>query len=153
MGWYDSHLHEFAVGERRIGEPNPEDRLMGVPLAENERRVRLSGMLDRVGAKARYTYDFGDSWEHNIVLEKILPPDPFAEYPMCSGGKFACPPEDCGGIPGYYHFLEVFSDSDHEEHEEMREWIGGDYDPQDFSVEYVNHVLTPFRRRSKNPRQ
>jgi hypothetical protein len=70
MGWEDGHMHEFSVGQRRFGRPNPEDRLMGVPSVENERTVRLSSLLGRAGAKALYTYDFGDSWEHGIVLEK-----------------------------------------------------------------------------------
>ena len=69
-------MHEFSVGQRRIGRPDPEDRLMGMPSVENERTVRLSGILGRVGSKAIYTYDFGDSWEHSIVLEKRLPVDP-----------------------------------------------------------------------------
>ena len=70
MGWEDGHMHEFSIGQRRFGRPDPEDRLMGMPSVENERTVRLSGILGRVGAKAIYTYDFGDSWEHSLVLEK-----------------------------------------------------------------------------------
>ena len=64
MGWEDGHMHEFSVGQRRIGRLDPEDRLMGLPSVENERTVRLSGILARVGSKAIYTYDFGDGWEH-----------------------------------------------------------------------------------------
>ena len=63
-------MHEFSIGQRRFGRPDPEDRLMGMPSVENERTVRLSGILGRVGSKAIYTYDFGDSWEHSLVLEK-----------------------------------------------------------------------------------
>jgi hypothetical protein len=78
MGWEDGHMHEFSVGQRRFGRPDPEDRLMGMPSAENERTVRLASTLGRVGSKAIYTYDFGDTWEHSIVLEKRLPVDPNA---------------------------------------------------------------------------
>src|SRR5215470_20144024 len=75
MGWQDCHMHEFSAGHRHFGKPNPEDRLMGMPPVENERTVRLSTVLSRAGAKAIYTYDMGDSWEHGIVLEKRLPVD------------------------------------------------------------------------------
>jgi len=106
-------------------------------------------MLGRVGSKAIYTYDFGDSWEHGIVLEKRLPVDPNMTYPVCADGQLACPPEDCGGIPGFYDLVEALNDPNHERHEEMRDWIGDDFDPQDFSVDKVNRVLTPLHRRPR----
>ena len=99
MGWEDGHMHEFSVGQRRFGRPDPEDRFMGSSV-ENERRVCLSAILARVGSKAIYTYDFGDGWEHGIVLEKRLPVDPMVTCLVCTGGQLACPPEDCGGVPG-----------------------------------------------------
>ncbi len=151
MGWDDGHMHEFAVGQRRFGRPDPEDQLMGVPPVENERTVPLSGILARVGSKAIYTYDFGDSWDHSIVLEKRLPVDPNMTYPVCTEGQLACPPEDCGGIPGYYDLVEALADPAHERHEEMIEWIG-DFDPQAFSVDKVNQSLTPVHRRGKAPK-
>ena len=145
MGWEDSHLHEFSVGQRRFGPPDPDERFWGSSV-ENERRVRLSAALARVGSKVIYTYDFGDGWEHSIVLEKRLPVDPTLGYPVCTDGQLACPPEDCGGIPGFYDLVEALSDPDHERHEEMLEWIG-DFDPQAFSVADANSRLTPLRRR------
>lgn len=145
MGWEDGHMHEFSSGQRRFGRPDPEDRLMRLPSAENERAVRLSGILVRVGSKAIYTYDFGDSWEHSIILEKRLPVDPNAVYPVCTDGQLACPPEDCGGIPGFYDLVEALSDPNHERHEEMLDWIG-EFDPQAFSVDQVNRMLAPMRR-------
>jgi len=149
MGWEGGHMHEFSVGERRIGWPDPEARFMGMPPLENDRVVRLCGVLDRVGSKVIYTYDFGDSWEHSIALEKRLPVDPKIAYPVCTDGQLACPPEDCGGIPGYYDLVEALSDPSHERHEEMLDWIG-EYDPQAFSVESVNRLLTPLHRRLKS---
>jgi hypothetical protein len=149
MGWADGHMHEFAVGQRRIGRPDPQGRLMGMPDVENERTVRLSGILGRIGSKAIYTYDFGDSWEHSLVLEKRVPVDPNTAYPICTDGQLACPPEDCGGIGGFYDLMEVLSYPDHERHEEMLDWVGG-FDPQAFSVESVNRMLTPLRRRRDN---
>jgi hypothetical protein len=144
MGWHDCHMHEFSVGDRLIGIPNPEDRLMGMPV-EDERKVRLSSVLG-IGAKAVYTYDMGDSWEHSIVLEKCLPAEPGAVYPVCTGGARACPPEDCGGLPGFYELVDALGDPKHERHEEMREWVGEDYDPEAFSIEEINQRLTPIRR-------
>ena len=78
--------------------------------------------------------------------EERLPVDPNTAYPVCTDGQLACPPEDCGGIPGFYDLVEVLSDPNHERHEEMLDWIG-EFDPQAFSVESVNRMLTPLRRR------
>lgn len=153
MGWQDCHMHEFSAGRRRFGQPNPQDRLMGLDPVEDARKVRLSGLLGRVGAKAMYIYDMGDSWEHAIVLEKRLPADPDMAYPACTGGKLACPPEDCGGVSGFYDFLEAIGDPGHEQHEELLEWFGGEFDPKAFSVEDVNRGLAFLhRRRSKESR-
>jgi len=146
MGWQDGHMHEFSVGQRRFGRPNPQDRLMGQPSVENERTVRLSSLLSRIGSKAIYTYDFGDSWEHSIVLGKRFPGDPNATYSVCTDGQLACPPEDCGGIPGFYDLVEVLNDPNHERHQEMLDWIGDDFDPQAFSVDQVNQMLAPLNR-------
>jgi len=146
MGWYDSHLHEFRVGQKRFGKPDPDDELMGLPEVGNERTAHLFKVLGKAGAKAIYTYDFGDSWEHAIVVEKVLPPEPGIAYPLCVGGKLQCPPEDCGGIPGYYNLLEAIRDPAHEEHEDMLDWVGSDYDPEAFSVDDVNRRLAPLQR-------
>lgn len=146
MGWYDSHLHEFRIGQKRFGKPDPEDDLMGLPAAGNEGTAHLFMVLGKAKAKALYTYDFGDSWDHVIVVEKVLPPETGVAYPICVGGKLHCPPEDCGGVPGYYNLLEAISDPAHREHEEMLDWLGGSYDPEDFSVDDVNQRLAPLQR-------
>lgn len=147
MGWDDSHLHDFRIGQKRFGKPDPNDRLMGLPAVANERTMHLFTVLGKVGAKAVYTYDLGDSWEHAIVVEKVLPLEPGVPYPICVGGKLQGPPEDCGGIPGYYNLLEAIRDPAHDEHEEMLDWIGGDFDPEAFSVDDVNQRLAPLQRR------
>jgi hypothetical protein len=149
MGWENEHMHEFRMGSQYFGEPDNEDQFMGIAPVKSGRTASLSTVLNRVSAKMIYTYDMGDSWEHNIVLEKRLPLDPAAKYPVCLGGKLACPPEDCGGIPGYYHLLEAIEDPNHAEHDELCEWLGGDYDPQAFSVDEINKHLSSARRRSK----
>jgi pRiA4b ORF-3-like protein len=110
MGWDDSHRQEFRIGQRRFGKPDPNHRRMGLHPIGNEPPTPLYRVLGKVGAKAMYTYDFGDRWEHGIVVEKVLPPEPGAAYPLCGGGKLQGPPEDCGGIPGYYNLLEAIRD-------------------------------------------
>jgi hypothetical protein len=147
MGWEDCHMHDFRIGHQRFGKPDPNDRLMGLPAVGNERTVRLSSVLGKVGAKAVYTYDFGDSWEHAIAVEKMLPPQPGLAYPVCIEGKRHGPPEDCGGIPGFYNLLEAVTDSAHDQHEELCDWLGGDFDPEAFSVDEVNRRLAPLQRR------
>lgn len=150
MGWQDCHMHEFRAGQRHFGQPNPDDRLMGLPPVENERTVRLSSVLGRVGAKIIYTYDLGDSWEHGLVLEKRLSRDPNTAYPICTEGQLASPPEDCGGIGGFYNLLDALGDPAHDQYDELRDWVGDDYDPDAFSVDHVNRMLAPLhRRRSK----
>jgi hypothetical protein len=150
MGWEDCHMHDFRIGQKRFGLPNPEDRLMGLPTVGNERTVRLFGVLGKIGAKAIYTYDFGDGWEHGITVEKILPPVPGQAYPVCVTGKRHGPPEDCGGVSGYYSLLEAIGDPKHGEHGEMLDWLGDDFDPEAFSVDEVNRRLAfLFRRRTK----
>ena len=146
MGWQDGHLHEFSAGGRRFGRSDPEDQFMAEDV-EDERRVRVFSLFGRTGAKAVYTYDFGDTWEHSIVLEKRLPAAPNMIYPICTDGQLACPPEDCGGIPGFYDLLDALRDPTHEQHQEMRDWVGGDYDPKAFSIEAVNRILTRLRPR------
>jgi hypothetical protein len=149
MGWQDGHLHEFSACGRRFGPPDPEDQFM-VDDVEDERRVRVFSVLGRMGAKAVYTYDFGDTWEHSIVLEKRLPAAPNMVYPICIDGQLACPPEDCGGIPGFYDLLDAPRDPAHEQHQELRDWVGDDYDPEAFSIETVNRILTRLLpRRTK----
>jgi hypothetical protein len=150
MGWAGGHMHEFRTADRHFGMPDPEDRSMGMQV-ENERSIRLSSVLRRAGAKLIYTYDFGDNWEHAVVLEKLLPAQLSLdlEYPICIDGKLACPPDDCGGIPGYYELIEALADPEHDRHEEISEWISDGFDPQAFSVENVNRMLSPKRRPGK----
>jgi len=146
MGWDDSRLHEFRIGSKRFGKPDPDDRLMGLDPIGNERTVHLFRALGKVGAKAVYTYDFGDSWEHAIIVEKVMPPEPGVAYPVCVGGKLHCPPEDCGGIPGYYNLLEAIGDPGHPEHEDLLDWVGGEFKSEAFSLDEVNRRLTPIQR-------
>jgi len=137
MGWSNYHLHLFNIEGDDYSEPDPEygDDML------SERRVRLGDVIDAPGFKFIYEYDFGDSWRHDILVEDILPPEAGAHYPVCLAGKRACPPEDCGGIGGHAHFLEAIRDPQHEEHDELVEWIGGSFDPEAFDLDAVNRSL------------
>ena len=101
--------------------------------------------MSRVPAKFVYEYDFGDSWEHELLVEKILPPEKGAHYPRCIKAKRACPPEDVGGVWGYDDFLEAIQDPDHPDHEDMLEWVGGEFDPEAVDLDEINETLRYFR--------
>lgn len=137
MGWTDSHLHQFEAGGVRYGTSDPEYGLRRV----SEARTTLDQVLRHPKDRLVYEYDFGDSWEHSVVLEAVLPPEPQAVYPVIEAGRRACPPEDVGGIPGYEGFLEAIADPDHPEHRDLLEWIGGDFDPEGFSVGEANLAI------------
>lgn len=137
MGWDNAHLHQFIIGDNYYGEPSTEDTL-------NESRVRLHQLFLKEKSKFIYEYDFGDSWEHELLVEKILPATEGKTAPVCLKGKRACPPEDVGGIWGYADFLEAIGDPEHPEHEDMMEW-GGGFDPEAFVLEEVNDYLKKIR--------
>ncbi|MBV6342913.1 plasmid pRiA4b ORF-3 family protein, partial [Candidatus Magnetobacterium casense] len=125
-------LHAFEIINPRtglrdsIGETK-EDGLL-------EDKISIPAYFSMDNKKALYTYDFGDNWEHNILLEKILPRDATIKYPICITGKRACPPDDCGGPWGYEDLLKVISDPEHVEHDYMVEWVGEDFDPERFAA-------------------
>lgn len=136
MGWYDSHLHQFVVGEDYYGVPDPED----FREVRDERRVKFNQILTEPKQKLVYEYDFGDNWQHIVLLEKIVSPEPGVTYPRCTAGKRACPPEDVGGVWGYDSFLEAIRDPANPEHEEMLDWVGGEFDPEEFDLDEVNRI-------------
>ena len=141
MGWEDCHLHVFDIRGDQYGPLDPENEF-GDEEINDEEEISLSEIV-KMERKVRFTYeyDFGDDWQHDIVLEKTLEPEPGAAYPRCIEGERACPPENCGGVWGYAEFLEAISDPDHEAHEDMLEWIGGEFDPEKFSTQVVNREL------------
>jgi pRiA4b ORF-3-like protein len=145
MEWDDSHLHEFRIGGEQFGMPDPMVSFGG-PRVRSDRGVQLFEVLGHKGAKAVYAYDFGDGWEHSVIVEKVLARDPETIVPVCIGGKQHAPPEDCGGVPGFYNLLDAIRDPEHEQHQELREWFGGDLDPEEFSVEEINERLAKFQR-------
>jgi hypothetical protein len=141
MGWMNSHLHQFIAGGVYYGEPDPE---YGFDMV-NEKRSRLQEIVCHVKDKCLYEYDFGDGWEHEILLEKILEPEAKTRYPCCLTGKRQCPPEDIGGVWGYMTFLEAIGDPDHPEHDEYLEWVEDAFDPEVFDVAAVNRELKQIR--------
>lgn len=149
MGWEGYHLHQFIVGNTYYGERDPDYDLD----VRDERRFTLRQIAPREGLKFRYEYDFGDSWMHQILVEKILPPEPGKVYPVCIKGKRACPPEDVGGIWGYYEFLESIQNPEHPEHEDYLEWIGGKFDPEAFDLEEVNAALQALAHKRRRARR
>jgi len=144
MGWTNSHMHMFLIGEEIYGDPVDDE--FGDLGTHDENRYRLNRFASQKGIKFRYEYDFGDSWMHTILVEKILPAEKGSQYPVCIGGKRACPPEDVGGMWGYQDFLEAIADPDHEERDEMLEWIGDDFDPEEFDLTEINALLPGYKR-------
>jgi hypothetical protein len=141
MGWDDYHLHQFTVQGRFYGVPDPEF----LSDIEDEKKIKLKDIVTGERIKFRYEYDFGDGWLHDIVVEKILEPESGVHYPICLKGKYACPPEDCGGVWGYHNLLEIIKDPDHPEHEDMLEWVGEDYNPEAFDLDYINQQLSQIK--------
>jgi hypothetical protein len=145
MGWEDEHLHEFIVGGVKIGEL--QDELFDLDV-ENEKKVRLSELNLAEKQKFEYMYDFGDSWQHDIKVETILPVESGVKYPKCLDGAMACPPEDCGSYPGYQQLFELSKhpkDELDEDELERLEWLAGwygeNFDFEYFSVDETNSVL------------
>jgi len=138
FGWTDSHLHAFEQRPAGAGRSRPELRIE----PQRERRTKLGEVAGEVGASLLYEYDFGDGWEHLITVEKVEPTDATAAYPRCTDGRRCGPPEDCGGAWGYSHLLEVLADPNHEEHDELLEWVGGRFDPEAFDRHAVTTWLT-----------
>ena len=176
MGWTNSHLHQFRLRDkglkpsphemaRRFQQDEWAEEFLGrmrgercfvtkvTPWGEptdmegeDEEDFTLGQLCPKVKSKLIYEYDFGDGWEHTIEVQKIIEPEPGVEYPVCLVGKKACPPEDCGGIWGYYELLETISDPDADDHEDMVEWLGGDFDPDAFDLAEVNAILADWRK-------
>jgi hypothetical protein len=138
MGWWDYHLHQFVVGgDTFYGKPHPDDWHE----VHDEQETWLYQLASREKFKFVYEYDFGDNWEHVLLVEKIGPPEAGTHYPRCIKGKRACPPEDVGGVWSYGGFVDAIKDPNHPEHDDMLEWAGDDFDPEAFDVTEINEAL------------
>ena len=143
MGWTNSHLHQFEVGGRLFSDPDVNyAEFEGDPEILDEAKFSLRDVAPYEKDVLHYEYDFGDGWQHTIVVEKILPPEPDAATDaMCLAGKRACPPDDCGGPCGYQNLLKILRNPRHEEHKTMKAWLGRPFDPEAFDAARTNAHL------------
>jgi len=134
VGWTNSHLHQFKIGEQRYADPMLTEEDFEEFDYRDSTTTMLSDILPETSKRFRfqYEYDFGDSWYHEVLFEGLVRAESKVKYPLCLEGERACPPEDCGGIWGYPDFIEAIQNPDHERHEELLEWVGGRFDPEAF---------------------
>jgi pRiA4b ORF-3-like protein len=142
MGWTDSHLHQFEKGGKNWGVP-AWDEFKELDLID-EKKPQVAEVLRREGEALKYQYDFGDDWEHEVVLERVMPANGRPSHPICLVGERRCPPEDVGGVSGYQEFLEAIFDPTHEEYEHYRKWAGGHF-LDEFDLNAVNQKLSRMR--------
>ena len=145
MGWTEIHLHLFIIKNEQYSDPFDIDLFP----VKNERKYRLSDVAQRKGSRFLYEYDFGDSWKHEILIEKITREEEPPNHARCIAGERACPPEDVGGIGGYARFLAAIKDPTHKEHEFYKDWLGKEFDPEAFDLERINRKLKRIRLRSR----
>lgn len=143
LGWENYHMHVFSFGHEEFGIPDPE---LGF---SDERQVALGELID-LGARFRYTYDFGYDWEHEILVEDVLDADPDTHYPVLVAAKGACPPEDSGGPWGYASLKEILADPNHDEHQDMLEWLSLD-DASEFDPTAITTELRTSTANSPSP--
>jgi hypothetical protein len=145
MGWIDAHLHEFEMRNPKsyqidtIGIVTEEDDLYTRYMRDGCKK-KIARYFSEENRKAHYRYDFGDGWEHDIVLEKILPTVAGQKYPQILGGARLCPPEDCGGPPGYERLVMIMQNPKNPEYRKMLAWYGHHYDPDSWSPTQVHFV-------------
>lgn len=129
----------FVPGRTPLGDKTGLD-------GQNENAVTLAEVCPEAKSKLTYEYDFGDDWKHVIEVQKIVAAKDGVEYPVCLAGAGACPPEDCGGLWGYYDMLDALADPKHARHKELTEWLDGPWDPQAFDLDEVNEMLAKWRK-------
>lgn len=151
MNWEDYHLHEFQTGRFRYGIPDPDD--FDPHALIDDRRQQLRNVPLAIGGVLQYLYDFGDEWQHDLLLEAVMLPDPQLDYPLCIAGERNGPPEDAGGPFGYANYLKALANRRHPDHKEMLEWRGP-FDPEAFSLDEINARLrAEFRPRKRTPKE
>jgi hypothetical protein len=141
MGWTNSHLHQFIENDKFYTERLDGDDLWNEMNNVDYRGIKLNELLRFVKNTILYEYDFGDSWSHEILLEKFLKVDKTIKYPACLAGSMNCPPEDVGGIGGYLMMLKVLRNPNNEEYESYIRWLGEKFDYKEFDLNRVNKKL------------
>jgi len=144
MGWMHSHLFQFKSKELIIAEPSFGDEWENIEF-KNARKTKVAAIFKSPGDALIYQYDFGDSWYHKLRFQRVVDEsERMFKVPRCMAGENACPPEDCGGFPGFEELKRVISDPENEEYESMIQWLDGyypNYDPNEFSLGEVNKIL------------
>lgn len=149
MGWENSHLYQFHVGRQTINGPGFDDVGFSGQRNITADGVGLDELIDGKVKRFTYLYDMGDSWEHELRIEKVLPADSDIKYPRFVDGTGSCPPEDVGGLPGFYAFLEALEDPDHPDHEDLTDWYGGTFDPSALDETKIRKRLARLGARKK----
>ena len=139
FSWDDYHLRQFTIGRKKYGLPDPDELFEIIDLDDSQ--FELHQVIQKEEQKFKYVYDFGDNWEIDLKVEKILESSPREKYAICLEGKRNAPPEDVGGAPGYEEFLQAISDPTNDMHDELLEWIGGEFDPEAFDLQTINELL------------
>jgi len=150
MRWQNYHRHEFLVGDKIYGVPDPEDEFFERKVYQS-RSIHLATLIDRGAREFLYVYDFGDNWQHRITLGEVRKGEADIEYPRFVAGARRAPPEDVGSISGFEEFLKAALDPEHEEHERMIEWDGGSFDPDDIDERMARLVIEDFAARRRGP--
>jgi hypothetical protein len=139
MGWLGYHLYEYRIQGEAYGDPDP-DFDYGREI-KDLRRVRLERVVRNVGDQFEFLYDFGDGWVHDVTVEAIERPEPRVRYPCVIAGERACPPEDVGGPPGYIDFCAAIAGPSNNAHDQLLDWVGGEFDPDWFDIDAVNEYF------------
>jgi len=142
LGWTNSHLHVFEIGDQRIAIPYDVEPLIEGQITRSARLVRLGDVIDQGVRRFGYEYDFGDSWRHTVEVEEVRAERDSNGWVRCLAGARSCPPEDCGGTDGYVRLLDVLFDPRHAEFDEVRHWVGSGFEPERFDLRAVNAALS-----------
>ncbi len=148
MPWENYHLYQFAVGERVYGEPDPEDAVWGRKIYQ-AKGMRLGTLVDRGITELHYTYDFGDDWQHRVIVEEVLNAQPGTDYPTFIDGERTAPPEDVGGPPGFMDFVEAMAKPRHSQRKDLVRWYGGPFNPVDFGADRIAESIRSIAQKRK----
>ncbi|AUJ63508.1 hypothetical protein B9057_03920 [Aestuarium zhoushanense] len=148
MPWENYHLYQFAVGECVYGEPDPEDAVWGRKIYQ-AKGMRLGTLVDRGVTELLYTYDFGDDWQHRVIVEEVIEATPGTDYPLFIDGERTAPPEDVGGPPGFMDFVEAMAKTRHPQRKDLVRWYGGPFNPVDFGADRIAESIRSIAQKRK----
>jgi len=151
MGWLDYHLWEFTAVEHKYGMRLPNDPDWNERI-KNAATTKLSALLTSGVREIGYVYDMGDNWQHRIIVEKLKTAEPGVLYPQFLGGERRCPPEDCGGFPGYYEFLDDIASKQEKKRRAAFNWYGGPYNPDEIGEQKIIAALERLAKAKRRSR-